>query len=411
MRFCFVTTFFPPYHFGGDAIFVANLANLLVENGHSVEVVHCADSFELLRGPVQLSPVPLHPSVQVHTLRSSAGPLSPLLTQLTGQPGLKSKTLKSILDKDFDVVHWHNLSLVGGPGALPLGRGVRLCTLHDYWLICPTHILFKSNGTACINRTCVTCTLAHRRPPQLWRLGGYVSRAVTHIDAFIAPSQFVREKYRKSHLAITPLVLPHFFTARTRWPPPVSRDYYFFAGRLEQAKGLQTVIRHFRKSGRRLVIAGSGTYEQELKRQCAGNRQVEFIGRVTYQDLPRWYAGARATIVPSICYETFGLTILESLQQGTPVITSHFGALPETVGATEGGEVYSNAEELEAILTRFDADPEYASRLGERGSANLTPYSPQEHLRSYLEIIDRCRRPNTERPDESGLKDQLCELQ
>ena len=49
MRFCMVTTFFPPYHFGGDAVFVANLANLLAGAGHHVEVVHCVDSFRLLR--------------------------------------------------------------------------------------------------------------------------------------------------------------------------------------------------------------------------------------------------------------------------------------------------------------------------------------------------------------------------
>jgi hypothetical protein len=132
MRFCFLTTFFPPYHFGGDGIFVANLANLLATAGHSVEVVHCVDSFELLKGSVQPSPVSLHPSVKVHALRSATGLISPLITQITGRPGVKHRTLASILQKDFDVVHWHNLSLIGGPGALPLGRGVRLCTLHEY---------------------------------------------------------------------------------------------------------------------------------------------------------------------------------------------------------------------------------------------------------------------------------------
>lgn len=350
------------------------------------------DSFELLKGPIAPSPVSLHPSVKVHPLRSAAGMVSPLITQLTGRPGLKHKALAEILDNSFDVVHWHNLSLIGGPGALPLGRGIRLCTLHEYWLICPTHILFKYNGAACTKRDCLRCTLAHHRPPQLWRTNTYVRRMLDHVDQFIAPSHFVRDQYRSSHLGIEPTVLPHFFISRPRHPAPETRDYYLCVGRLEQAKGVQTLFEHFRNIGRRLVIAGTGLYEAELKRQAAGCGNIEFLGRVPYNDLPRWYAGARATIVPSICYETFGLTILESLQQGTPVIASNFGALPETVAATKGGEVYRNAAGLEAILNRFDGDPAYARRLGEHGATRLGRYRPDGHLRAYLELIENCRR-------------------
>jgi glycosyltransferase involved in cell wall biosynthesis len=394
MRFCFLTTFFPPYHFGGDAIFVANLANLVAEAGHEVEVVHCVDSFELLKGSVQPSPVSVHPSVRVHALRSAAGMMSPLLTQLTGRPGLKSKALASIIGNNFDVVHWHNLSLIGGPGALPLGRGVRLCTLHEYWLMCPAHILFKYDGAACTQPACVRCMLAYRRPPQLWRFSGYANRMLAYVDEFIAPSQFVRDRYRNSPVGITPSVLPHFSIPRPRHPAPEDRGYYLYAGRLEKAKGVHTLFEHFRGGGRRLMIAGSGMEEARLRREAAGNPNIEFLGRVPYDDLPRWYAGARATIIPSICYETFGLTILESLQQGTPVIASNFGALPETVQATQGGEIYNTPAELAAILTRFDANPGHARRLGEQGTARLGPYSPEVHLRAYMKLIEKCRGQN-----------------
>src|SRR5436190_18931225 len=202
MRFCFLTTFFPPLHFGGDAVFVAHLANALASRGHHVEVVHCSDSFELLRGAVSASTMPLDPAIRVHTLNSSWGALSPLITQMTGQPGLKSRELRDILSADFDVVHWHNVSLVGGPGALEFGRGVRLCTLHDYWFICPTHILFKFNREACTERACVRCALAHGRPPQLWRAVGRMANAIGNIDRFLAPSEFVRQQFLNSHLRI-----------------------------------------------------------------------------------------------------------------------------------------------------------------------------------------------------------------
>ena len=47
MRFCMVTTYYPPYHFGGDAIYVRALSRALVSLGHEVEVMHCVDAYRL----------------------------------------------------------------------------------------------------------------------------------------------------------------------------------------------------------------------------------------------------------------------------------------------------------------------------------------------------------------------------
>jgi hypothetical protein len=115
MRFCLLNTFFPPMHFGGDAIFMASLANLLVNAGHEVEVVHCADSFHLLRGTISPSPFPLHKNVVVHTLESPWGKLAPLLAHCTGRDWFYADALERILGRGFDVTHWHNASLLGAP--------------------------------------------------------------------------------------------------------------------------------------------------------------------------------------------------------------------------------------------------------------------------------------------------------
>ena len=57
LRFCMVTTFYPPYSFGGDAIGVQRLSRALVRRGHDVTVVHDTDAFRVLhRGPVQERP-------------------------------------------------------------------------------------------------------------------------------------------------------------------------------------------------------------------------------------------------------------------------------------------------------------------------------------------------------------------
>ena len=146
MRFCMVTTFYPPYHFGGDALFVQALARALVARGHLVEVVHCEDAYRL-QGREQSAVRGEQDGVLVHRIRSPFGMLSPLITQQTGKPGVKTTQLRAVLDRDFDVVNFHNISLIGGPGVLPMSRApVTLYTLHEHWLLCP-HISFGRTGS------------------------------------------------------------------------------------------------------------------------------------------------------------------------------------------------------------------------------------------------------------------------
>ena len=116
-----VTTFYPPQHFGGDAMYVYRLTNELARRGHRVTVVHCADAYSILRGRSG-GEFHNHPNVTVHTLESRLGAVSPLVTYLSGRPGLKMRALQRVFEEKFDVVHFHNVSLVGGPGVLALRR-------------------------------------------------------------------------------------------------------------------------------------------------------------------------------------------------------------------------------------------------------------------------------------------------
>ena len=109
---------------------------------------------------------------------------------------------------------------------------------------------------------------------------------------------------------------------------------------------------------------------------AAGARNIEFLGRLPFAELPSLYRRARATIVPSICHETFGLVVLESLRQQTPVYVTPQGALPDLVGRTGGGRVFRSVAELGAMLG------------GELPvQADLSAFDPQTHLQNYLDII------------------------
>src|SRR6266516_3494124 len=284
MRFCMVTTFYPPFNFGGDGVFVQQLSNELAKREHHVEVVHSTDAYHSLAGGVPQADSTDHPNVTVHRLRSRFGFLSPLATQQTGFPFFKSTRLKEILGSHFDVVHYHNISLIGGPKILHYGQGIKLYTLHEYWLLCPTHLLFKYNHQPCTRPQCFTCTLAHKRPPQWWRYSGMVRDAVKQVDTFIAPSKFTKQKHREMGLEVPIVELP-YFTARWQQGETPDRGthnelpYFLFVGRLEKVKGLQTLLPIFRSYEKaRLLVAGTGSYESVLRRMAAGSAHTTFLG-------------------------------------------------------------------------------------------------------------------------------------
>src|SRR5262245_18340145 len=114
LRFCRITTFYPHYNFGGDGVFVQRLSNELALRGNLVDVVHCIDTYRL-GAPLPQKAYQEHPNVTVHGLQSRWGFPSALVTHQTGLPWMKSKRIGKILNTGFDVIHYHNISLVGGP--------------------------------------------------------------------------------------------------------------------------------------------------------------------------------------------------------------------------------------------------------------------------------------------------------
>jgi glycosyltransferase involved in cell wall biosynthesis len=322
---------------------------------------------------------------------------------LTGQPGLKAPALDAVFRETFDVVHFHNISLIGGPGVLRYGEGIKLYTMHEHWLVCPMHVLWKYKRELCVTPDCLKCTLSFRRPPQLWRYTGLLEQELKRVDLYLSPSRFTEQQHRQRGFTQPIRQLPHFLPLATAQAAaavqPVSaatapgRPYFLFVGRLERLKGLHTVIEQFRQYREAdLVVAGEGEEDAALRDQARDLPHIRFLGRLHPAQLSGLYAGAIATVVPSLCYETFGMVSLEAFAQHTPVIVRDLGGLPEPVLESGGGFVYRNDDELVPAMEVLRTNPARRRELGERGyDAYLRNWSEQPHLRAYFAAIAEAR--------------------
>lgn len=415
LRFCHVTTFYPPYNFGGDGIAIRRLSEALVRRGHEVTVIHDKDAFDSLNPGDEPSP-PKEGAVRRIGLESRSHRVSSLLSHQLGRPVVHRRRLAEELDGgDFDVINFHNVSLVGGPGVLAMGDAAKLYTAHEHWLVCPTHVLWRHDREPCDERQCVRCVLRHRRPPQPWRATSLLDRSLEHIDTFIALSEFSRRKHAAFGFTRPMEVLPCFVeppNVGANQDSPVAggrdaneRPFVLYVGRLERLKGLDDVIPQFGSDvGVDLVIAGAGTHGDELRRLAAELPAVRFVGWVDRARLDDLYARALAVIVPTVGYETFGQTVIEAFSHGAPVIARRTGPLPELIEMGGGGELFDDASELRDIVTRLATDDDVRRAYSERAFESFTSeYCEDVVVPRYLALVEQAlelRRARSARPSQ-----------
>jgi glycogen synthase len=182
---------------------------------------------------------------------------------------------------------------------------------------------------------------------------------------------------------------------------PDGAPLVLFAGRLEYEKGVQTVLHALDLVERavgpvRLLIAGAGTYSDELARLVAElglSERVRFTGFLEDHDLRLHYAAADVAVTPSI-YEPFGLVAAEAMACGTPVVASDTGGLRELVADGHGLTFPpQDAESLAARIVEVLTDPTLARRLVERGRQRVVQrHDWREVARVTLDVHRRAMR-------------------
>jgi len=379
---------------------VYHLANLLAGDGHSVEVICSGDAHKFKLQAPRPGEYPHHPGVTVHRIKSGAGRLEPMLTYLFGTPVFTRRRLKRLLEQDYDVIHYHNISLFGGISILNLGRGIKLFTQHTYWLFCPTHYQWKNKREVCEKKECLSCLLSYRRPPQFWRYRERMETRLRPVDSLIMPCKFMIEEHRREGFKGRMDCLPYFVepvekaaAADLEKEFGHLRPFFLVVTRLESYKGPQVAVSAFKKKkgAAGLVIVGTGSRSEYLRKLAGGDPHIYFLNYVAPDRLDWLYQNAVALLAPSVWPEMGNQTVLQAESCGTPVIAAGNGCLPELVEEHGSGIIFHDEAELLRAMERME-DPDVRSGFVPKAQAAYqNNYTPRIFLDRYYRLIEELR--------------------
>lgn len=134
------------------------------------------------------------------------------------------------------------------------------------------------------------------------------------------------------------------------------KNYCLFLGRLLPTKGVKEAIYAAKIAKEKLIIAGApnkGEYwEREIKPHLGKN--IQFVGNIPYEETYKYYGQAKVTLCPIQWEEPFGLTFIESMACGTPVIAFNRGSAREVIKDGKTGFVVKNIREMAKAIKKIN---------------------------------------------------------
>jgi glycosyltransferase involved in cell wall biosynthesis len=233
--------------------------------------------------------------------------------------------------------------------------------------------------------------------------GALVRAHARRADAVVVSSKYAAHEVGQAlgvpdeRIGLCPAGAPSW-AARQEWPSP---GYVLFIGTLEPRKNVEGLLRAYGMLAERwadvppLVLAGKATpaarpWLEALERPPLHGR-ARHLGYVPAGARRDLYAGAAVLVLPSF-EEGFGLTVLEAMTVGVPVVASNRGALPELVG--EAG-LLIDPEDLDGLaraIERMAGDEPYARAIAARGLERARQYSWTAAAGRLREIYRRIAR-------------------
>lgn len=171
-----------------------------------------------------------------------------------------------------------------------------------------------------------------------------------------------------------------------------------FVGRLAEKKGVTYLIEAMKQVDAKLIIAGGGPLEGELKAQAKEQGdKIQFIGATTHQELQTIYASSDLFVAPSVTAkdgdkEGFGLVILEAMASGLPVVASNSGGIPDLLTDKLDGFLTreKDAEDIAGKINKILKDNQMYRTMAINAKNTAQKYDYEVIAEKYAKIIRNC---------------------
>jgi glycosyltransferase involved in cell wall biosynthesis len=369
--------------FSGEEAVVGSQTNLLKNNGHDVQ----------LFGPSSAE------------IRTSWDKIKAFFTGIYN-PFSACQIRRILKEYHPDIVHIHNLYPFISPSILSVCHNVGIpvvMTVHNYRLVCPNG-LHMTKGRIC--EKCrggreYWCVLKNCEN-NLFKSIGYALRSAVarklrmfkdNVSIFACLSDFQRKKIIEDGFPEKQcVVLPNMVMWNEKKEDTISGgEYVAYVGRISPEKGVDTLIEAARNCPT-ITFKAAGDYDrmQHLPATAPGNFQ--FLGILKKEDVNCFISGSRIVIFCSVWFETFGLTMVEAMLQGKPVVASRLGGIPEIVEDGKTGLLFEagNAEELKQKIEYLWNRPELCKKMGAAGRDKaLSEYSAETYYQRLMTIYEQ----------------------
>lgn len=397
MKILYLSSLYYPRVGGAERIAQWLAEEMAARGNHATVVTLCerGDAQISWVNGVKIRYIPIR-NVYLPFVKSRARPLRLLWHLVDSFNPIAARAVGRIIDEDTpDVVHTHN---VGGFSAAvwPQVRARDIPCVHsiyDYYLLCSRWSMFR-HGCNCQN-LCAPCALlsAPRR------------KAVTKLNAVVAPSRFVLDLHEKfGALANIPIKRVIYAGVPSAADEPMASRRLpgslrvGFLGRLDPSKGIELLLEEFQQFSKdldcRLLIGGTGAgeYVNRLKSRYETSRVI-FLGLVD----PDWFMDHIDLLaVPSLWNDPFPTVVLEALAKGVALVASKRGGIPEAIRNSVNSVAFEPdvpgdlSRALRAAASFLFTTPDLPRRNARSEEGHTVPAMCDQYESLYREVRHAC---------------------
>ena len=311
-------------------------------------------------------------------------------------------------DPTRTIIHVHMWMKALSPSAIAvaLDRGFRVAlTLHDFFAVCPSGTFYihrkreicerKPLSASCLSCNCDRRAYAHK----LWRFARTAVqnswfKIATRIHHYIGVSQFSVDVIRRYlPIGVPVTIVRNPVDCRDAGPAVVGENSAFiFVGRFVPEKGPDVFADAAHSAKVPALFVGGGELESDLRRRCPNG---EFAGWLPARQVTALLRRARALVFPSLWYETLGLSAIEAMANGVPVIVSDRSAPSDFVKHEHSG-LHFQTGSVESLVRQMGSlgDSTFAASLGQHAYNWYwrNPWTTAAHVEELLSVYERVLR-------------------